>query len=57
MSAVLRILAIVHNLDLQRNILKNDNAPAFTVINRGISSLRPYIVTAPECVEAIEHVL
>lgn len=56
MSAVLRISAIVHDLDLQRNILRNDDAPAFTVINGRTSSLRPHIVTAPECVEAMEHV-
>jgi hypothetical protein len=55
MSAVLRISAIVHNSDLQRNILENDDALAFTVINGGTSSLRPHIVTAPECVEAMEH--
>jgi hypothetical protein len=57
MSAVLRISAIVHNSDLQRNILENVDAPALTVINGGISSLRPHIVTAPECGEAMEHVL
>jgi hypothetical protein len=56
MSAVLRISAIVHHSDLQRNILGNDDAPAFTVINRETSSLRPHIVIAPECVEAMEHV-
>ena len=56
MSAVLRISAIVHDLDLQRNILRNDDAPAFTVINGGTSSLRPHNLTGPECVEAMEHV-
>jgi hypothetical protein len=56
MSAVLRISAIVHGISPPRNILKNDDAPAFTVINGGTSSLRPHIVTAPECVEAMEHV-
>jgi hypothetical protein len=56
MSAVLRISAIVHHSDLQRNILKNKDAPTFTVINRETSSFRPYGLTRPGCVEAINRV-
>jgi hypothetical protein len=56
MSAVLRISAIVHDLDLPRNTFENDDAPIFTVINGGTSSLRPYGLTGPGCVEAIERV-
>jgi hypothetical protein len=56
MSAVLHILAIVHDLDLLRNTFKNDNAPIFTVINRGTSSLRLYSLTRPGYVQAIERV-
>jgi hypothetical protein len=57
MSAVLHILAIVHSLDLLRNIYRNNNAPAFTTINRGISLLRLHNLTRLECVEALECVL
>jgi hypothetical protein len=57
MSAVLRILAIVHNLDLLRNIFENNNTPIFTVINRGTSLLRPYSLTGLGCVKAIKRVL
>jgi hypothetical protein len=57
MSAVLRISAIVHGLDLLRNTCGNDNAPAFTAINGGTSSLRLHNLTRLECVEALECVL
>jgi hypothetical protein len=56
MSAVLRISAIVHDLDLPRNTFENDGVPASTVINGGTSSLRPHNLTGPECVEAMERV-
>jgi hypothetical protein len=57
MSAVLRILVIVHDLDLLRNTFENDDAPIFTVINGGTSLLRLYGLTGLGCVQAIERVL
>jgi hypothetical protein len=55
MSA-LRILVIVHGLDLLRNTRENDDAPAFTAIDGGTSSLRLHNLTGLECVEALECV-